>query len=78
MIQAIGKILTKLGFLLLPVLVLFACLGVWTERNLEFWLAYFKGVPVDVPFWLAFLLSLVLNGLIVGINLISEIIRLAM
>lgn len=51
-------------------------LGSWTDSNLEFWLSYYKGIPVSVPLWLSMLLSLVLNGVIVLLNLISEIVRL--
>lgn len=51
-------------------------LTAWTDRNLEFWLGYVKGQHVDVPNWLSFLLTLVLNGVCIALNIISEIARL--
>lgn len=50
----------------------------WTESNLEFWLSRFSGHPVDVPFWMAALLTAVLDGLALAADLLSEIIRLAL
>jgi len=53
-------------------------ISLWTESNLEFWLSKYKGEPVDVPFWMALVISLVLNGLTIPINIVSEIISLAL
>jgi hypothetical protein len=47
----------------------------WTESNLEFWFKYF-GNETDVPLWLAWLLGIVLNAVIFGLNVISEIAEL--
>jgi hypothetical protein len=52
-------------------------LSLWTERNLEFWFTYFKGVPVEVHYGLAFLLTLMLNGFMFALNIFFEILRLA-
>jgi hypothetical protein len=52
-------------------------LGLWTERNLEFWLAHYKGVPVDVPFWAALVLSVAANGVAVIGNIFAEIARIS-
>jgi len=54
----------------------FALLALWTDRNLEFWLSYFSDKPVEVSYWLSFLLTLVLNGFIVVANVVLEILRL--
>lgn len=51
--------------------------SLWTDRSLEFWLSYSKGSPVEVPQWLSFILTIVLNGVILLANIVSEIIRLA-
>lgn len=50
-------------------------LSFWTDRNLDFWLTYFKGETVDCPFWLSFLAS---GFPPVGLftNLVGEIARL--
>lgn len=51
-------------------------LSLWTDSNLDFWLTHIKGVETDCPFWLSALAILVLNGVIVEANLISEIVKL--
>jgi len=56
-----------------------ACaLTFWTDRTLDFWLTHFKGEVVDVPYWLSFLTTLVLSPIVVGANLLSEIVRFFM
>jgi len=47
----------------------------WTDRTLDYWLTYFKDMPVDVPFWLSVLVTILLNCFIFSINVISELIR---
>lgn len=54
----------------------FLLLSLWTDRTLDFWMTYWKGETVDVPFWLSAVLTLVLNGIILTLNLVSEILRL--
>ena len=51
-------------------------LSLWTDRSLEFWLSYAKGKPVEVPQWLSFVLTVVLNAVIVTANIVSELVRL--
>jgi hypothetical protein len=48
----------------------------WTDRNLDFYLTYFKGSEIDVPFWLSFLVTFFGNGLTFLLNIIGEIARL--
>ena len=50
--------------------------SLWTDRNLEFWLSHIKHKAVDVPDWLSFLLTLVLNAIALALNIIFEIARL--
>jgi hypothetical protein len=74
------------GTPLLVVLFVFGCivlvailpLSFWTDRTLEYWLTMWKGTPVNVPFWLSMLVTLILNAIILGINVVSEILRLVM
>ncbi len=47
----------------------------WTDRNLDFWLTYFKGETVDVPLWLSWLAAIALNVITFAANVISEIAR---
>jgi hypothetical protein len=58
------------------VLGVFYLVGLWTDRTLDFWLTYFKGADVDCPFWLSLLVSVLLNAVILGLNIISEVARL--
>lgn len=50
----------------------------WTDSNLEFWLSYIAGHPVDVPYWISFLLTLVTSIFGVAGNLIMEVAKLAL
>jgi hypothetical protein len=60
-----------LGLLLSPAL----CSG-WTESNLEWLLSLLKEQPVDVPFILALIISVILNWSVIVFNIIIELIRL--
>lgn len=53
-----------------------ALLGIWTDRNLDFWVSHYKGVPTDIPFLLSWLASLPLPITFVA-NIIAEIARFA-
>lgn len=53
-------------------------LGFWTDRNLDFWLSQMKGHPVNVPYWLSLVLTIVTNGLAIIANVIAEIARFAL
>lgn len=65
--------LMALVFFFIPLMFIIA---IWTDRNLEFWLSYLKGHPVDVPFWMSFIMTLVLNGVALALNVVGEILRL--
>lgn len=65
----------KLGEYLIVYLVLTIALTFWTNRTLDFWVTYAKGVPTDAPVWVAFLVSMLSPIAFVG-NLISEVVRL--
>lgn len=51
-------------------------LTLWTDRNLEFYLSLAKGQAVDVPNWISFLVTLVLNGVVLALNIVGELVRL--
>ncbi len=73
-----GYTLTELllvGFGLCLVLALFACMTLWTGRSLDWALTEWKHHPVHVPIWLAFLASVVGNGITFAFNVIVEILR---
>jgi hypothetical protein len=49
-------------------------LALWTERNLEFWLGWLRGQPVDVNWWWCLLLT-VLGPVGLCANVVAEIVR---
>lgn len=73
----LGGCLLASGVMLLVVTIIYL-LSLWTDRSLEFWLSRIKGMPVDVPLWMSFLATLLLNGMIVLLNLVSELVRLSL
>lgn len=62
-------------FLFLMSVVLFI-VSFWTQSSIEFWIDYFKGVHIHVPFWMAFLTTIFLNAVILGFNICTEIFKL--
>lgn len=63
-------------FLFLGIVIVIGLpLTLWTDRTLDFWLTYFKGEVVNVPFWLSFLATIILNAASLILNVLSEIIR---
>ena len=50
----------------------------WTDRTLDFWMTYAKGATVDVPFWLSFIMTIVLNGAMMLVNILTELFRLVL
>ena len=70
-----GYTLYALVFFIAVSTVVVTALTLWTDRNLDFWLTYFKKVPIDVPWYLSLLLTGTLNAVIVAANIIGEIAR---
>lgn len=71
--------LTGCGLFLLLLFVIPAVvigLFFWTDRTLDFWCTYCSGHTVNVPFWLSALVTLIGNGVMFILNIISEIVRL--
>jgi len=52
-----------------------AILGLWTDRNMDFWVSHFKGVDTDVPFWISWILSTIFNAFALAANVVAEVIR---
>jgi len=78
--------MARSGFTLLEALIVWvivgavwcglaALLALWTQCELEFWVSYVKGVPSTVPFWKAWVCSLLIPPCLAA-NIISEIVRL--
>lgn len=63
------KFIYLAGFLLVTLVFLFT---LWTDKNLDFWVSFFRGEPVDVSIIWAFLLNFT-GPLIFIFNIISEI-----
>jgi hypothetical protein len=66
-----GAIAGCFGYFLVVFLMSF-----WTDRNLDFWLSYFKGQPVDCDWWLSFLIA-IFGPATLFLNLLGEACRLA-
>jgi hypothetical protein len=62
-------------FCLSVVFVGIPMLGLWTDRNLDFWLTQFKDKSVDVPYWLSLVVTIIGNAVIVFANVIGEVCR---
>jgi len=50
-------------------------LSLWTDRNLEYYLSMYKGEAVDIPYAISVLITIVLNAVIFGLNVLGEILR---
>lgn len=55
--------------------LVWTCIILWTQRNINYFLDYF-GKEKEVGLFLSALLSLVLNGIIFGLNVVAEIVKL--
>jgi small-conductance mechanosensitive channel len=51
-------------------------LAIWTDRSLDYWFTYFKGVETNVPFIVSYILTICTNVFGVGFNLLTELLRL--
>lgn len=58
------------------ILGFFLGMSAWTDRTLEFWLSMIKHTTVHVPFWMSTLVTLVFNGVILAVNVLTELYRL--
>lgn len=63
------------GTYFLIVAALAALLGLWTDRNLDFFLTYYKETPTDAPFLISWLASIPLPITLIA-NIICEVVRL--
>jgi hypothetical protein len=61
--------------LLLSFIVFFLLiLALWTDRNIDFWLTYFKGFETNCPYWLS-LIATILGPFPFIFNVLSELAR---
>lgn len=58
------------------VALLLISLTMWTDRTLDFWCTQWSGHIVNVPTWLSFLATIIGNGIMFILNIVSEIVRL--
>jgi hypothetical protein len=65
-------VLASLGISIIVLLM------IWTDRTLDFWATHFAGHPVNCPWWMSAMATIALNGVIVLVNVASELIRLCM
>jgi hypothetical protein len=70
-----GQSLTGCLIILCLWLLIVWALSSWTDRNLDFWLTYFKGETIDCPFWLSTVVTF-LAPVALFLNVIGEVARL--
>ena len=70
-----GNVFTVLLIQLFVVSVTISLMALWTERNLEYYLSLFKGVEVDLPYWLCFVITGLFNVVALGFNVLAEVIK---
>lgn len=58
------------------IMLLLVATSFWTDRNVDFWASFVKHEPVNVPFWLSLLLTIIGNVFVLLANIGSEIFRL--
>ena len=58
------------------IIIVVALVSIWTNRTLDFWLTHFSHHTVNVPAWLSILVTIIGNGFMFAINVISEVARL--
>ena len=74
------------GFTIIELMMVLFCivivLGIifgmtmWTDRSMDYLLTMIKGHPVNCPYWLSFIITVVGNGATVVFNIIMEVVRL--
>lgn len=65
-----------IAFIFSIIIGMIVAISFWTDRTLDFWFTYFKGEPIDVPYWLSLVTTVLLNGIILAVNILSELARL--
>lgn len=63
-------------FALFVMMLLYAAVVMWTDRNLDMVLTAFKEAPVDVPIWLVAIMVFVFGELMVVFDIVVEILKL--
>jgi hypothetical protein len=48
----------------------------WTDVNIEWVLSEWKDIPIKIPNWISFIVTIVFNGFTVLFNIICEVIKL--
>ena len=59
---------------IIPLIILGAT--IWTDRSMDYLLTMIKGHPVNCPYWLSFLVTVIGNGATLLFNVIMEVVRL--
>lgn len=71
------KTILNLGLTGILIMIgLLLAVSVWTERSLEFVLSALKGSPINIPYWLSVIITLIFNTVAVVFNIIVELIRI--
>jgi len=59
-------------------MILVSVVSFWTQRNLNFWLPFIRNEsgPIEISYWVSFIITFLLNGFILPCNILFEILRL--
>ena len=68
-----GFTVVELLVVVVPFLLLIPVLALWTNSNMDFWISHFKGHAVHVSYFLALILTVVGNGVILFANVVAQI-----
>ena len=62
--------------MLLSIPAIIFAFALWTDRSMDYVLTAVAGHAVDCPMWLSTVITLILNGAIILLNTIVEVVRL--
>lgn len=63
--------------LFLAILAIFPMMVIWTDGNLEYWVHYFKGEWVNIPWYFSTMITMVFNGVALAFNIFTELFKLS-
>lgn len=50
-------------------------ISLWTDRSLDFWATYANDAATNVPYWVSFLFTMFLSPIVLGLNILTEVLR---
>jgi prepilin-type N-terminal cleavage/methylation domain-containing protein len=63
---------------ILCIILLFPVIVIWTDGNIEWWIYYLKGEVINIPWWISTIITIVLNGVAIAFNIITELCKIVL